>query len=335
MRTRPDPSRGFTLVELLVVIAIIGVLVALLLPAVQAAREAARRMSCSSNLRQLALAMHSYHDTHLTLPYTTGAWAPDGRVNAVGMRGWSWNSFILPYIEQQGLYSQIDFNDYVPAGRNRNLIASPIPISTCPSDGKVKRVRPVGMQGQPFYVETVGSSSYVTSGGPFNTGDPAPRGNPPSAFQEAARGLFYYEAFSIRFAQVTDGLSNTIMLGEVSFRDASTPQQANGRDWNANWYGSWHPANATPHGANILSFQRTGERAMNVPRNAGDQPQRQGFHSVHPGGAQFAFADGAVRLISENTEHTATTYAAMNNGARLGIYQRLFCRDCGLDKGSF
>src|SRR5262245_173041 len=104
-------TRGFTLVELLVVIAIIGVLVALLLPAVQSAREAARRMSCSSNLRQLGLAMHSYHDTHKTLPYSTSAWGPDGRVNSDGNRGWSWSSFILPYIEQQATFSAIDFHD--------------------------------------------------------------------------------------------------------------------------------------------------------------------------------------------------------------------------------
>ena len=326
-------ARGFTLVELLVVIAIIGVLVALLLPAVQAAREAARRMSCSSNLRQLGLAMHSYHDTHKTLPYSTSAWGPDGRVNSDGNRGWSWSSFILPYIEQQATFAQIDFHDYVPVNNNRNLIRNPIPVGVCPSDGRVKRVRPVGMQGQPFFVEAVAASSYVTSGGPFNTGDPGMRGAPPSISHEAARGMFYYEAVVVRFPMVTDGLSNTIMMGEITYRLGNTPEQAAGRDWNGNWYGSWHPGNSTPHGQNILSFQRTAERAMNVPVNAGDQPQRQGFHSLHPAGAQFVFGDGAVRFVSENTEHTATSYVNMvNNGARLGLYQRLFCRDCGLDK---
>ena len=333
----PSRSRGhgFTLVELLVVIAIIGVLVALLLPAVQAAREAARRMSCSNNLKQVGLAMHSYHDTYKTLPYSTSAWGPDGRVNSPGNRGWSWSSFILPYIEQQATFSQIDFHDYVPVNKNRDLIKNSIPVSVCPSDGKVKRVRPVGMQGQPFFVEAVASSSYVTSGGPFNTGDPGMRGAPNTIAQDAARGMFYYEAVTVRFPQVTDGLSNTIMLGEITFRDQNTPQQAAGRDWNGNWYGSWHPGNSTPHGQNILSFQRTAERAMNVPRNAGDQPQRQGFHSLHPGGAQFAIGDGSVRFVGETTEHTATSYAAMTSGSRLGLYQRLFCRDCGLDKGSF
>jgi len=329
---RGRPKFGFTLVELLVVIAIIGVLVALLLPAVQAAREAARRMSCSNNLRQIGLAFHSYHDTHKTLPYTTSAWGPTGVVGS-GNRGWSWNSFILPYIEQQAAYSQIDFNDFVPVNNNRNILKNPIPLSICPSDGKVKRLRPYGMQGQPLFIEAVAASSYVTSGGPFNTGDPANRGLPPSAFTDAARGMFYYEAVTVRFPMVTDGLSTTIMAGEISFRDASTPQQAgSGRDWNGIWYGSWFAANSTPQGNNVLSFQRTGERALNVPRNAGDQPQRQGFHSVHPSGAQFVFGDASVRFITENTEHTATTWANFQTGSRLGIYQRLFCIDCGLDK---
>lgn len=325
-------SGGFTLVELLVVIAIIGVLVALLLPAVQAAREAARRMSCGSNLRQLGLAMHSYHDTYNTLPYTTAAWGASGVTNSVDNRGWSWNSFILPYIEQQPVYSQINFSDFVPVNNNRTLLKNPIPIGTCPSDGKLKRVRPYGLPTQPLYVEAVASSSYVTSGGPFNTGDPGMRGAPPSLPTQAARGMFYYEAVTVRFAQVTDGLSNTIMLGEITFRDANTPQLAGGRDWNGIWYGSWFAGSSTPNGFNILSFQRTAERALNVPRNSGDQPQRQGFHSLHPSGAQFTFGDGSVHFISESTDHTATTYANFLTGARLGVYQRLFCRDCGLEK---
>lgn len=332
---KPRTRRGFTLVELLVVIAIIGVLVALLLPAVQAARESARSMSCRNQLKQLGLAFHSYHDTHKTLPYTHAAYGPTGQA-FVNNRGWSWNSFILPYIEQTGVYSQIDFKDFVPINTNRTVLKNPIPISVCPSEGKIKRVRPYGMQGQPLYVEAVASSSYVTSGGPFNTGDPASLGQPPSTFQQAARGMFYYEAVTVRFPQVTDGLSNTIMAGELTYRDANTPQVASsGRDWNGIWYGSWFAANTSPHGTNILSFQRTGERALNVPRNAGDQPQRQGFHSNHPGGAQFLFGDGSVRFVNETIQHTATTYAAFTNGAALGIYQRLFCRDCGLDKGDF
>lgn len=87
----------------------------------------------------------------------------------------------------------------------------------------------------------------------------------------------------------------------------------------------------------MLSFQRALQRAVNVPTNAGDQPQRQGFHSNHEGGVHFLMADGAVRFVSENIEHTATTYAAYsaNPPAYLGLYQRLGCRNCGLTRGDF
>src|SRR5688572_30650027 len=189
-RTRCS-SRGFTLVELLVVIAIIGVLVALLLPAVQAAREAARAIKCRNNLKQLGLAFHSYHDTHKTLPYTTSAWGLSGQVGG-NNRGWAWSSMILPYIEQTAVYSQIDFNDFVPVPKHFPVLKNGIQIANCPSDAARKAVRPYGMSGQPLFVPEVAASSYVTCGGPFNTGDPAPRGQPPSLFTEAAMGMFYY-----------------------------------------------------------------------------------------------------------------------------------------------
>ena len=115
--TNPQ-STAFTLVELLVVITIIGILIALLLPAVQAAREAARRMQCANNLKQIALALHGYHEVHGSLPYAAGSCCYGNPEAAGGI----WTTMILPQLEQQGLYNQIDFNEVHerPAGDGRH-----------------------------------------------------------------------------------------------------------------------------------------------------------------------------------------------------------------------
>ena len=124
---------AFTLVELLVVIAIIGILVALLLPAVQAAREAARRMQCSNNLKQLGLAFHNYHDVFKVLPYGSAWWGPSGRFG--DNRGWCWNAMILPFIEQSAVHAKINFSDYVPTlVHQQQVLRNPIPVAKCPFD---------------------------------------------------------------------------------------------------------------------------------------------------------------------------------------------------------
>ncbi|MBI3463569.1 MAG: DUF1559 domain-containing protein [Planctomycetes bacterium] len=330
---------GFTLVELLVVIAIIGILIALLLPAVQAAREAARRSQCKNNLKQIGLGLHSYHDVHQVLPYSTAWSGPSGRNG--DNRGWAWSAFILPFIDQSAAHNQIDFRDYVPTVPHRSVLKTPIPISTCPSD-IVPPVRPYGMPGQPLYVDAVAASSYVTSAGPFNVGDPGPKNGTLSASQQAFRasskGVFNYEHLRVNFRDIRDGLSNTIAAGEIIYIPKLTPQLAgSGRDWNGIWYGSWFANTTNPAGNNVLSFQRSAEMGMNVPQAATDPDLRKGFHSNHDGGVQFLMADGAVRFLNEGTEHTATTWAAYSAASRayLGVYQRLHCRDCGLAKPEF
>ena len=124
-----NPIFGFTLVELLVVITIIGILISLLLPAVQAAREAARHMQCKNNLKQIALALHGYHAIHDTLPYA----APFA--GGLLWPGGTWPTMILPQLEQQGLYDQIDFNDYITVQtKNPNIVRTVVPVYVCPSD---------------------------------------------------------------------------------------------------------------------------------------------------------------------------------------------------------
>jgi prepilin-type N-terminal cleavage/methylation domain-containing protein len=201
---------GFTLVELLVVIAIIGVLVALLLPAVQAAREAARRMSCSNNLKQLALALHNYHDVHKTFPSlsqgTNSAAVPERDSNYGGLSG---IVFMLPFMEQTALYERFGQpqgspNAVYPAwgpvpwyGWNFLPHRAQVPTLLCPSDGGgTFRTNPYSYQGDTNYN--------------FNHGD-HPGGN--WAGDSSPRGLFGQYSF-VKFGEIADGTSNTLAMSE-------------------------------------------------------------------------------------------------------------------------
>ena len=132
-------QKGFTLIELLIVVAIIGILVALLLPAVQAAREAARRMSCQNHLKQLGLALHNYHNTFGRLPASFyRVWPPlsTGTTSTFGTPGWGWGTMILPRLEQTALYEQLQVHTTRADGspNMKRLAQTPLPVFRCPSD---------------------------------------------------------------------------------------------------------------------------------------------------------------------------------------------------------
>ena len=203
--------RGFTLIELLVVIAIIAILVAILLPAVQQAREAARRTQCKNNLKQLGLAMHSYHDTHLRLPqlvHGVNQGAPGGFGSE--WRGHSVHTMFLPYIEGDNLFAQFQFDQFWdlndnndPPIENRDLINNNrIPSFLCPSD-----TPPVAQRG---------FNNYAASTGP-NFGW---EGN-----TNHVVGFFHRRA-SINFRDVLDGPSNTIAFGEITIGDNNNANTA-------------------------------------------------------------------------------------------------------------
>lgn len=278
--------RGFTLVELLVVIAIIGVLVALLLPAVQQAREASRRMSCGNNLKQLGLALHNYHDTFQTLP--------PGLVtsNQIG-----WMTQILPQIEQGNLHDQIDqvgaFDEPwedVPAMVSTGsppLAKTVIDGYICPSDqgrGDGLNLR-LGNSNHQF-----GKSNYIgVYTAYYNRTDPNATNGSGGSDREAT----FFDNSSTEFSDITDGLSNTIIVAERAERRDRGPA-------GSLWIG-YH----NDHGGAITDGIAAFQIRLRMERSSNDTDyningtSNYNPSSNHPGGAQFLRADGSVVMLNE------------------------------------
>ncbi|MDC0934947.1 DUF1559 domain-containing protein [Pirellulales bacterium] len=297
-------QKGFTLVELLVVIAIIGILVALLLPAIQAAREAARRASCTNNLRQIGIGIHLFHDAEKKLPQSS-------QVN------WGHLPKILPYIELQQVYVQGDVAAGIRAGTPafQMLTNLEIPTFFCPSDGS-PRTRDDIHTINPEYIDVgavtnyvgVGGSGWgriysnnpVTNGGlPFSTDWPYtdPLGNEDS--MDNGNGMFYRNDIDrkLTFAGVEDGLSNTLMFGEI------LPDRTAWSQWALGNHGM---TTAMPPNA---------RKADGSEYDRSDWSNNYGAHSRHPGGVQFVYADGHVDFIQD--EISLVVYRAlgtMNGG---------------------
>ncbi len=335
------PTRhGFTLVELLVVIAIIGILVGLLLPAVQAAREAARRMQCSNNLKQLGLSFHNYHDAFKKFPiqYRNNALA-----GSHGLTQTSWVRGTFPFIEQRNLYDAFDHNYSWVGGQNgfqndpRNgpdlqnplegsnawLFGQGLGFLNCPSDGLAtdgvsKGSRLINMtaanrrnldMGITNYKGVLGANwSYgsiqVTTGswgnsrfcGEYSTLTGAKRGQYPFRCPTGFLGRGNDgDGIPTRMADLTDGTSNSLMLGESSFH-----QNGLAAWW---WFNGVLATAAFP-------INRPAECTAGIGqgRVAGwdacwrDWRNNQGFSSLHQGGAQFALGDGSVHFLSDSMD---------------------------------
>jgi prepilin-type N-terminal cleavage/methylation domain-containing protein len=325
--------RGFTLIELLVVIAIIAVLIALLLPAVQQSREAARRTQCKNNLKQIGLAFHNYHDTFTIFPpgtiHQTGSGITTGAFN-----NWGWSAFIAPYLEQGNTYTQLDVGptNMVQAIDNpakRAILQIPVPLFRCPSDtGPVLNdtIPFTGVGGPYFlptsnYVASNGSYSFRNSLGEVRTG--------PTNFNNGmfgGLGLTSVNGGGIRrIRDVTDGTTNVIAIGERCWDLAGVDYRA-AVLWGQRGSGE---ANGAETQGMVNQFA-VGWRPMNAPKEPGANPtHRRGFSSVHIGGCQFLLGDGSVRFISENIGHNFgnrlidTTFAmllSVNDGEVAGEF---------------
>ena len=296
----PD-RRAFTLVELLVVIAIIGVLVGLLLPAVQQAREAARKSSCLNNLKQMGLALHNFHDAQKVLPpgatgangnaYAGLATSITGGVVKLMASGsipqWSFHARILPYMEESTLHDSMDFRqDFnVGAANTSPRVMKGLKAFWCPSSTLFTRndnpnwgtTHYRGVSGP---MGTVSGVTYKTAGSPANGGG---GGN----WNIALQGILQINEF-MPFKKVTDGLSSTLMVGELSW-----PAGNMLREWSRGYLSSNNSAFATQnvlYQPNAIPYVQGGSVAIG----------NGSFGSLHAsGGGGFLMADGAVRFVSD------------------------------------
>jgi prepilin-type N-terminal cleavage/methylation domain-containing protein/prepilin-type processing-associated H-X9-DG protein len=318
---------GFTLVELLVVIAIIGVLVALLLPAVQAAREAARRGQCTNNLKQFALAALNYENTYKRLPAARKGCdggnfphIPECQRDAAELASTGYDQsqngasafvMLLPYLEQQPLFDQFDIDVKVvwdAGGSTKAWHADPLlqqaiaarpPVMVCPSDGELLPFSQY-VHGWPLAEVATGSYAAVAGdvGPPNGTDDlyPDRKDAKGGAFRlkDNNTGVFYYGRRH-KIAQITDGTSNTMFFGET----ISGHLETNNNIWT--------------NGNRGNSSMRTTYTPLNSPIGSGltvSPGSHAGFNSEHPGGANFAMGDGTVSFITDDIDHV--TYRAMS-----------------------
>lgn len=367
VRTREH--KAFTLVELLVVIAIIGILVALLLPAIQAAREAARRAQCQSNVKNIALALMNYHTAKRSFP---PGFVSTGRTE--GIEAWAWSTFALPYLEEQTIFDRLrpseTFVEPVDGTRTgkRNLadvfvaaksnlseltpLQSQLSVFRCPSDSTPPLI-PVSDPPDPLTTRYIddgrwerhfnganspkgfqpSTSNYVGSKGMIDagcTGAVVDGKWAPNVERCANTGIFFGNS-RISTKQISDGTSKTFILGE---RDKFCLA--------ATWIGV-----RNPYGPDMWSSMWSTAHVrfkLNHPATGNHDTCVEGFSSAHAGGAFFAFCDGSVHFVSDDINfddvgNNADCLAARNaigacklqsGNSFLGIYQRLAWRDDAL-----
>ena len=289
--------RGFTLIELLVVTAIISVLVSFVLPAVQQAREAARRAQCKNNLKQIGLALHNYHDAHRTFPpgYVTGALYP------ATTNGWGWSALILPQLDQTPVYNSINFNLPVEHSSNTTAVALSFSVYRCPSDLTPGGAFPI-TDALGDTLLRAGASSYAATVGDDSSDADGLTGN----------GVMYRNSRN-GFSDIIDGASTTVLVGERAwgFTNGSWVGAPNGGIVRAGLINPWtlatgsSPVFVLAHNnwINILSDSDGG---------------LDDFSSLHTGGAHLLFADGSVRFIANINRDGPLRRAFFGIGTRAG-----------------
>jgi prepilin-type N-terminal cleavage/methylation domain-containing protein/prepilin-type processing-associated H-X9-DG protein len=319
---RPKSQRGFSLIELLVVISIISILIALLLPAVQQAREAARRTQCKNNMKQIGLALHHYHDNYQTFPpgYLIQPKVNPvmGTPNANGDNGPGWTALftILPQIEQANLYTM--FNIDVPCWNPANAIQARTPLSVyrCPSDPSASGVYNVvdGCSSSPNVLATFSLSNYVANAGQIEVW------STPGDLSGKANGPFYRNS-TVRVADVTDGLTNTVFFGE----------QTSYHTIGATWVGIVPGSQTCPTAR--FSYAGSDEAAPQINVHSGPggpfenppvihPPNNElglvdEMYSMHPDGCNVLLGDGSVRFATRFMDKMVWSALATKSGGEV------------------
>ena len=284
--------RGFTLIELLVVIAIMSLLMAMLLPAIQKVREAANLMSCKSNLKQIGIAIHNYHNDYNRFP--VGYYDPTLWPQLDNGPGWGWGAFLLPYVEQDNEHKQINFNLDVGDPANASVCKTFLKVYYCPSDEKIGTFIITDGGSNSW---TLAQSNYVACNGNDGVDDFT---TPPhtGAFMRAIKGY--------RFADITDGVSNTFFVGDRTMRLSYAT-------WSGGPTGGLNPF--------LMDSGNFGAEVTLLMCHAGDTgPNSPGVFdadstlSPHVRGVPFLFGDGSVHFITNDIDVAIWRALATRNG---------------------
>jgi len=317
---------AFTLIELLVVIAIIAVLIGLLLPAVQKVREAANRTRCTNNLKQIGLALHSYHDVNGLLPpggmVLPQDWPADPWTSGKG----SWAVYTLPYLEQENYFLRFDklgtpnFSS-IEAAKKIEPIRK-LPYLNCPSDGSggtTAAANYVGSMGPQCALGPCGYDPFQTYCKDFPQWGYTKSPDYADTLKAGElRGLFSRRGVKISFNSINDGLSNTIAIGEQVINKNDHLQIVGGPTYHDEWWAGFNTGMS--HGTTIIPINfaidpNSGYDCNNPLTSKQNWNISWGFKSNHSGGANFVFADGSVHFLEQNIDHHT--------------YQLLGCRNDG------
>ena len=295
--------KAFTLVELLVVIAIIGILIALLLPAVQAAREAARRMSCSNNLKQIALAVHNYQAATRSFPpgnIIKQAGVCTGGTSFESDDGTCWSISILPYLEQEALFDNYDFGSYNESEPNQLVRETSVPAYVCPSDHAAGKLA-VPARGPA--AEYLGNVPYMPGSYRGVSGrsdgyrylDSGEITTYPDAWRGPIHTVGVYGFSTESVDTITDGTTNTLLVGE-----STTKTNRGFRTFWAYSYSFYTMSAATTDQPRI--FHADYDRCLDEGGDGREKPCQRGWGSFHSGGVNFALCDGSVRFLSDTID---------------------------------